>query len=115
MKTARRIPVIACVCCIVVIASRDGRLAAQAPPDTHTVLLLQQSADVGGTLRTRFDAAFADALRADHSTNVELYEETIESERFPGAAQAQAFTSYLTRRYAGRKIDVIVATRGSAR
>ena len=110
MKTARRTPVIACVCCLVVIASTDGRLAAQAPPDTHTVLLLQQSADVGGALRTRFNAAFVDALRADHSTNVELYEENIESERFPGAAQAQVFTNYLTRKYAGRKIDVIVAT-----
>jgi len=101
---------IACVYCLVVIGSSDGRLAAQAPQDTHTVLLLQRSADVGGSLRTRFDAAFADALRADRSTNVELYEETIESERFPGAAQAQVFTSYLTRKYAGRKIDVIVAT-----
>ena len=110
MKTARRIPVIACVCCLVVIASGDGRLAAQAQPDKHTVLLLQQSADVGGSLRTRFDAAFAEALRADHSTDVELYEETIESERFPGAAQAQVFTTYLARKYAGRKIDVIVAT-----
>jgi len=50
---------IACVCCLVVIASRDGRLAAQAPQDTHTVLLLQRSADVGGSLRTRFDAANA--------------------------------------------------------
>ena len=110
MKTARRTPLIACVYCLVVIGSSDGRLAAQAPQDTHTVLLLQRSADVGGSLRTRFDAAFADALRADRSTNVELYEETIESERFPGAAQAQVFTSYLTRKYAGRKIDVIVAT-----
>jgi PAS domain S-box-containing protein len=110
VKTARRTLFIACVCCLVVIGSRDGRLAAQAPQDTHTVLLLQRSADVGGSLRTRFDAAFADALRADRSTNVELYEETIESERFPGAAQAQVFTSYLTRKYAGRKIDVIVAT-----
>jgi PAS domain S-box-containing protein len=110
VNTDRRARFIACVCCLVVIASRDGRLAAQAPQDTHTVLLLQRSADVGASLRTRFDAAFADALRADHSTNVELYEETIESDRFPGAAQAQVFTSYLTRKYAGRKIDVIVAT-----
>jgi PAS domain S-box-containing protein len=110
VKTARPTVFISCVCCLFVIASWDGRLAAQAPPDTHTVLLLQQSTDVGGSLRTRFDAAFADALRADHSTDVELYEETIESERFPGAAQTQVFTSYLTRKYAGRKIDVIVAT-----
>jgi PAS domain S-box-containing protein len=110
VKTARPARFIACVCCLVVIASRDGRLAAQAPQDTHTVLLLQRSADVGASLRTRFDAAFADALRADHSANIELYEETIESDRFPGAAQAQVFTSYLRRKYAGRKIDVIVAT-----
>jgi len=53
--------------------------------------------------------AFADALRADTSSPVELYEETVESERFPGADQARVFTSYLTNKYAGRKIDVIVA------
>jgi PAS domain S-box-containing protein len=109
VKTARRARFIACVCCLVVIASRDAGLAAEAPSETHTVLLLQQSTDVGGSLRTRFAAAFADALRADHSADVELYEETIESERFPGADQAQVFTSYLTRKYAGRKVDVIVA------
>jgi PAS domain S-box-containing protein len=73
------------------------------------VLLLQQSSDVGGALRARFDKAFAEALRADTSSPVELYAETVESERFPGAEQARVFTSYLTRKYAGRKIDVIVA------
>src|SRR4029079_2845720 len=83
--------------------------AAQASRDTRTVLLLQQSADVGGALRSKFDTAFAEALDADASTPVELDEETVESDRFPGADQARLFTSYLTRKYEGRKIDVIVA------
>ena len=110
MNTARPVRIIiACVCLFVVIGSHPGRSAAQAPRDTHTVLLLQQSSDVGGALRSRFDRAFADALRADTSSPVELYEETVESERFPGADQARVFTSYLTNKYAGRKIDVIVA------
>jgi len=61
---ARRVRlIIACVCLIVVIGS-PGRSAAQVPSDTRTVLLLQQSSDVGGALRSRFDMAFADALRA---------------------------------------------------
>ena len=64
---------------------------------------------MGGALRARFDTAFAEALRADTSAPIELYEETIEGERFPGADQARVFTSYLTKKYAGRKIDVIVA------
>jgi PAS domain S-box-containing protein len=109
VNTARRTRFITCVCCFVVIASWDGRSAAQTPPATRTVLLLQESSDVGGSVRARFDAAFAEALRADTSSPVELYEETVESERFPGADQARVFRSYLTKKYAGRKIDVIVA------
>jgi PAS domain S-box-containing protein len=109
VKTARRARIIAFVCFAAVIGSRDGRSAAQSPSATRTVLLLHQSSDVGGAVRARFDAAFAEALRADTSAPVALYEETVESERFPGADQARVFANYLTRKYAGRKIDVIAA------
>jgi PAS domain S-box-containing protein len=58
--------------------------------------------------------AFAEALRTAASSSVELYEETVETGRFPGDYQARIFTSYLTNKYAGRKIDVIVARGYSA-
>jgi len=109
VKTARRACLITGVCFFVAVGPCNNTATAQAPQDTHTVLLLQQSADVGGALRSRFDTAFAEALHADGSTSIELYEETIESDRFPGADQASVFTSYLTRKYEGRRIDVIVA------
>ncbi len=107
MKTVQRACFIAYVCCLVVIGLDDGRMAAQAAPDTRTVLLLRQS-DVGGSISARFDTAFADALRADKSRPIELYTENIESERFPGPEHERVFTSYLTKKYAGRPIDVIV-------
>ena len=47
-------------------------------------------------------------LALGHSGSIELYAENIDSERFPGAEQAHVFTDYLAKKYAGRKIDVIV-------
>jgi PAS domain S-box-containing protein len=108
VKTVPRVRFLVCVSGLIAIVLA-GKGAAQDPPRPHTVLLLQQP-DVGGTMRARFDAAFTEALRADKSSAIDLYEETIESDRFPGPEQARAFTSYLTKKYAGRKIDVIVAT-----
>jgi PAS domain S-box-containing protein len=107
VKTARA-RLLLCVCCLIGIVVADHS-AAQTPPRARTVLLLQQP-DVGGTMRAKFDTAFTETLRADKSSAIELYEETIESERFPGPEQTRAFTAYLTKKYAGRPIDVIVAT-----
>ena len=107
MKIFVRARFIACFCCLVVIALSDGP-AAQSPSVTGSVLLLQQS-DTGGSPRSRFDAAFIDALHSATSGSIELYAENIDSERFPGAEQARVFTDYLAKKYATRKIDVIVA------
>jgi PAS domain S-box-containing protein len=107
VKIVARARFIACFGCLVVIAFADGP-AAQSPRATGSVLLLQQS-DTGGAPLTRFDAAFIDALHSATSGSIELYAENIDSERFPGAAQARVFTDYLAKKYAGRKMDVIVA------
>ena len=79
---------------------------AQAPhTQPRTVLLLRQT-DLGGSLRARFDAAFTEALRSTTAAAIELDAENIETEQAPGAEQA--FTTYLAKKYSGRKIDVIV-------
>jgi signal transduction histidine kinase len=81
---------------------------AEDPPRAKRVLLLHQ-AGVGGPIRPKFDAAFVEALRSDDSVPIDLYEEAIETERFPGAEQARLLREYLKNKYADRKIDVIVA------
>ena len=107
METFARARFIVCVGYLVVIGlSHDVMAQAPAP---RTVLLLHENSDVGGALRARFDAAFTDAVRATTSDPVELYAETMESDRFPGADQTRVFKDYLTKKYAGRRIDVIVA------
>jgi PAS domain S-box-containing protein len=112
VKKAARARFIASLCCLIVIGIAD-RPAAQAPtvtpaPVTRTVLLLNESYG-SAVLRAGFDAAFADAIHAAKSGPLELYEESIETDRFPGAEQARVFTDYIAKKYGGRKIDVIVA------
>jgi PAS domain S-box-containing protein len=101
-----RFRVVVCLCCLIIVGLRESRAEAQAP-HTRTVLLLRQT-DVGGSLQARFDRAFTEALHSATSVPIELYAENIESERFPGAEQARAFTDYLAKKYSGRTIDVIV-------
>jgi len=113
VKKAARAPFIAFLCSLIVIGVAD-RLAAQSSPAsptgavTHTVLLLNESYG-SAALRAGFDAAFADAIHAAKSGSLELYEESIETDRFPGAEQARLFTDYIAKKYGERKIDVIVA------
>jgi hypothetical protein len=112
VRKAARVRFIGSVCCLLVIGVAD-RLAAQSSTvtqatATRTVLLLNESYG-SAMLRAGFDAAFADAIQSAASGPLELYEETIETGRFPGPEQARVFTDYIAKKYAGRKIDVIVA------
>src|SRR5262249_40543504 len=59
-------------------------------------------------MRARFDAAFINAVRPAQSTQVEVYQETVEP-RFPAAEQIPLLSDFLANKYAGRKIDAIVS------
>src|SRR5690348_13763044 len=80
---------------------------AAAPPAMKRVLLLHQEG-ISRPFRTQFDAAFIEALRLDESDPIDLDEEAIATERFPGPQQSRFITEYLRNKYAGRRIDVIV-------
>jgi signal transduction histidine kinase len=82
--------------------------AAADVPVTKRILLLHQ-AGVGGPIRAKFDAAFVDAIRSTDAVPIDLYEETIETERFHGAEPSRLLRQYLQDKYADRKIDVIVS------
>jgi signal transduction histidine kinase len=56
-----------------------------------------------------FEKAMQDRLRAAPAGSVEYYAEYLENNRFPGEAQARMLRDYLVRKYADRRIDVVVA------
>jgi signal transduction histidine kinase len=83
-------------------------MGAQEDRSLVRVLLLHQyGAD--RLFRPGFDEAFVEELRQVRGLTFDLYTETIETERFPGADQARLTGDFLRRKYAGRRADVIVA------
>jgi PAS domain S-box-containing protein len=98
--------VLACVLLLV-----PSGASAQVPP-IKRVLLLHEGGG-SGTMRSRFDVAFNDAIRSADSTPMDLYEETIESRYSSRAGHSTKLRAYLRDKYAALPIDVIVA-QGSA-
>jgi len=83
-------------------------VSAQPTSRTYRVLALYwDNKDFPGNIK--FDESFKAVLQANHPGEVEYYPEYMETTRFPGQNQA-FFHEYLRQKYAGRKIDVVVAT-----
>ena len=57
-----------------------------------------------------FDRGFQAALKSAADGSVEYYAEYLESNRFPGERQQLFLRDYLQQKYAGRTLDVIVAS-----
>ena len=55
------------------------------------------------------DAAIKQALVSDASLPIDYFTEYLESDRFPPNEAAAALAEYIRRKYAGRRIDVVVA------
>jgi signal transduction histidine kinase len=106
MGPAPRAHVVVLLSGLMVLTAFDVVRADPAP--SKRILLLNQ-AGVGGPIRGRFDAAFVEGLRSADDGPVDFYQESIESERFPGDDQSRLARDYLTKKYAGLDIDVIVA------
>jgi len=81
--------------------------APAAAPATKRVLILYDHG-IDGPVRARFDAAFVEILRSPDAARIELYQETIDSDRFTGPEQFRLIQEFLKNRYAGRALDVIV-------
>jgi PAS domain S-box-containing protein len=86
-----------------------GAVSGADPARAQRVLLLHHEGSARPLFRSKFDAAFAEALRSGDSVPIDLYEETIESERFSDVEQSRLFKDYLKGKYGDRPIDVIVA------
>jgi PAS domain S-box-containing protein len=57
-----------------------------------------------------FESQFQAALRSAAPGPIEFYAEFLESNRFPDAGQSEFLHDYMKRKYAGRRMDVIVPT-----
>ena len=83
--------------------------SAQVPKDRKNVLMLYwDNKDIPGNIS--FDQGFLSGMRAEPRDNWEVYNEYLDSSRFPGEHQYQILYDYLRQKYAGSSIDVIVAT-----
>ena len=58
--------------------------------------------------RPLFDKALQQTLNRSGFADTDVYEETLESNRFPGSTHAELFQYYLGQKYAGRQIDVLI-------
>jgi signal transduction histidine kinase len=92
-------------CCI--ILQIILAVSAQAVGTKRVVVVYWDNKDFPGN--TRFDEAFQSQLRSG-SGDVEYYPEYFESSRFPGEQFELSFSTYLREKYAGRPIDVVVAS-----
>src|SRR6516225_4851078 len=80
--------------------------ARQPAAPKRILVLYWYNKDFPGNVR--FDQNFQEALQSAPSGSVEYYSEYLDSNRFPGDNQAQLLFEYLRRKYADRKIDVVV-------
>lgn len=71
------------------------------------LLLYWDSKDFPGNIS--FSQGFEAGLQSEPSTRWELFSEYLDSTRFPGEHQAELLRDYLREKYAGQKIDVVVA------
>lgn len=86
---------------------------AQDASRTRNVLLLHQEL-VSRPFRARFNVAFVDAIRASGTPSIEVFEEALDTDRFPSEDQAEVAADYFSRKYHEVKIDVAVAVGAKA-
>ena len=75
---------------------------------TKKVLVLYwDTKDFPGNIN--FDQGFQAGMRSEPSTKWELFSEYLDTTRFPGERQADLLHDYLRQKYAGQKMDAVVA------
>jgi len=83
-------------------------IARAQVPSRKVLVLYWDSKDVPGNIS--FDKGLQEGMRSEPEARWELYNEYLDSARFPGEQQSQLLHDYLRQKYAGVEIDVIVAT-----
>jgi signal transduction histidine kinase len=79
-----------------------------AQPITRKTVLVLHTYGSQSPFRPMFDRALEQALNRNGIEDADVYEETLEPNRFPGTTHEALFHYYLGQKYAGRKIDVLI-------
>jgi signal transduction histidine kinase len=82
--------------------------ASAADPQGTKAVLVLHTYGTNRPVRTVVDAALARAFREAADVKVDLYVESVDSDRFAGESQARLLRDYLRTKYAGKSISVIV-------
>ena len=80
----------------------------QAPRRKNVLMLYWDNKEIPGNIS--FDQGFLAGMRSEPRDTWEVYNEYLDSARFPGEHQYQILYDYLRQKYAGSSIDVVVAT-----
>ena len=97
---------VAWLLCLVVLLF-PSRAIPDEVPRPRAVLVLHSTTDMPS--RTDFDPSLDSTLRSGAGGPLTVYTEALENHRFPGTSHAPLVRDYLRRKYAGRKIDVVIA------
>src|SRR5689334_339312 len=82
---------------------------APAKPSGPIHVLVMHWYDRGYPSNGTFDRALEDALQSLAPEGIDYYSEYLETKNFPGDNQARILSEYLRQKYAGRRLDVIIA------
>ena len=76
---------------------------------THKTVLVLHTYGSQSAFRPLFDRVLQQTLNHNGFEDAEVYMETLESNRFSGSKHAAVFQYYLGQKYAGLKIDLVIA------
>src|SRR5499427_4201923 len=92
---------------LVVFWPQSRTRGQNSPPPKTMLVLYWYGHDFVSNIR--LDKDIREVLKSEPPGSVEYYPEYLESNRFPGERQSLLFRDYLAQKYAGRKIDVVLA------
>lgn len=96
------------IICVLLAAVAPVAMSQSSAAPKKVVVLYWDSKDFPGNIS--FDQGFQAGMRSETSTHWEIFSEYLDSTRFPGEHQTELLHDYLRQKYAGQKIDAVVAT-----
>src|SRR5687768_13595965 len=86
-----------------------GAPTAFAEPRSGATVLTIHTGEVDYPINPVLDAGIRQALLADAARPITYFSEYLELDRLSGERTASALRDYIERKYAGRRIDVVIA------
>jgi len=96
------------VACLLVVSLAPVVRSQDSGGTKKVVVLYWDTKDFAGNVS--FDQGFQAGMRSEPSSQWEIFSEYLDTTRFPGDHQTELLHDYLREKYAGQKIDAVVAT-----